>query len=64
MATQIANVIIEEAIEATRRNLTKLEFLAMEIQDSNIEAGLTNRIMGISRATKSVVSDYRPLFKG
>ena len=52
---RLVNPSIQEALELARRNLSKLEFAAMDIEDSKAEAIMSVELSNIAAATYMAV---------
>lgn len=52
---RLVNPSIQEALELARRNLSKLEFQAMDIEDSKQEALISVELSNIAAATHMAV---------
>lgn len=52
---RLVNPAIQEALNVARRNLSKLEFTAMDIEDSKVEALISVELAHIATATHMAV---------
>lgn len=52
---RLVNPAIQEALNIARRNLSKLEFTAMDIEDSKVEAIISVELANIAAATHMAV---------
>lgn len=61
MATQmrLTNVEFQNAIATSRKNLTALEFLAMDCECSITEEKLTQKINAVARLTESLRAEFK-----